>query len=77
MRIDTPEDLGRAVRSIRRTLRLSQEALAVTSGTNRRFIIELERGKPTAQAGKALRVLRTLGATLDVTPPKADDDPHS
>jgi hypothetical protein len=41
----------------------------MTAGTNRRFIVDLERGKPTLQVGKAMEVLATLGANLDVGAP--------
>jgi len=35
-----------------------------------RFIVDLEAGKPTAQIGKALLVLRGLGWTYEITPPR-------
>jgi DNA-binding XRE family transcriptional regulator len=76
MRIDSATDFGRLVRTLRRAQALTQEELALTAGTNRRFIIELERGKATCQLAKALHVLRTLGGTIDVpTPGAAGDHP--
>ena len=75
MRIETATDFGRLVRELRRTQGLTQEQLALAAGTNRRFVVELERGKPTCQLAKALHVLRTLGGTIDVpTPDVAPDD---
>jgi y4mF family transcriptional regulator len=71
MKITDSKSLGNAVRHARRALGVTQDQLALTSGTNRRFIIELERGKPTAQIGKVLQVLRTLGCSLDLTNPPA------
>lgn len=47
----------------------TQKDLAMTSGTGLRFIIELERGKPTSQIGKVFTVLNTLGVTVNLTPP--------
>jgi HTH-type transcriptional regulator / antitoxin HipB len=47
----------------------------MTSGTGLRFIIDLEKGKPTCQTGKMLEVLQALGLDLavrggsDRTPP--------
>jgi len=38
----------------------------MTSDTGIRFIIDLEKGKPTCQTGKTLQVLHALGLTLDV-----------
>jgi HTH-type transcriptional regulator / antitoxin HipB len=44
----------------------------MTSGTGLRFIIELEKGKPTCQLGKALTVLNTLGITIKMTLPAVE-----
>ena len=38
----------------------------MTSGTGLRFVIELERGKPTCQIGKILQVLQTLGLSVEL-----------
>lgn len=59
--INEPIDLGRAVREARRTQGLRQPDLAAAAGTSVRFIVELEKGKPTIQLGKALHVLQMLG----------------
>ena len=34
-------------------------------GTGLRFIVDVEKGKPTCQTGKVLQVLQTLGIDLD------------
>ncbi len=65
----TPTQIGEALRATRKQMRITQADLALTSGTGLRFIIELERGKPTCQIGKVLRVLQTLGIDLVLTPP--------
>lgn len=61
----TPEALaakfGEQVKNRRADLGMTQDDLALASGVGRRFIIELERGKPTCQLGPALMVLATLG----------------
>ena len=62
--IRSAEDLGRAVREARKAQKLSQNDLAGMAGTGRRFIVDLEKGKETAQLGKALRVLATLGVSV-------------
>ncbi|MBM3483733.1 MAG: helix-turn-helix transcriptional regulator [Alphaproteobacteria bacterium] len=69
MRIDSPQSLGRAVRAVRKQLGLTQPDLAMTAGTSLRFIVEVEKGKPTCQIGKVLTVLATLGIALDLSPP--------
>lgn len=48
---------------------VTQEQLALTSGTGLRFISDLENGKPTCQFSKVLTVLYTLGATITLEPP--------
>lgn len=65
----TPEQIGELVRSTRKAIGVTQKDLALTSGTGLRFIIELEKGKPTCQLGKVLTVLQTLGIKLALTPP--------
>jgi HTH-type transcriptional regulator/antitoxin HipB len=65
----TPQDIGRLVRETRKGLGVTQKELALTSGSGLRFIIELEKGKETAQIGKVLTILQTLGIQLTLTPP--------
>jgi HTH-type transcriptional regulator/antitoxin HipB len=67
--LTTPEQIGTAVKVARKQLRVTQKDLALTSGTGLRFIIELEKGKPTCQIGKVLTVLQTLGIKLAITLP--------
>jgi HTH-type transcriptional regulator/antitoxin HipB len=67
----TSQDIGRLVRETRKGLGVTQKALALTSGTGLRFIIELEKGKETAEIGKVLTILQTLGIQLTLTPPAA------
>ena len=48
---------------------VTQRSLALTSGTGLRFIIDLEKGKPTCQIGKVLTVLHTLGIKIKLVSP--------
>jgi HTH-type transcriptional regulator / antitoxin HipB len=64
-----PQDIGRMVRETRKKLGVTQKDLALTSGTGLRFVIELEKGKPTCEIGKALTVVQTLGIRITLTPP--------
>ncbi len=70
--VTNPADLGQAIREARRKQGLRQPDLAAAAGTSIRFIVELERGKPTIQLGKAMRVLAMLGLRLSVTPREGD-----
>lgn len=63
------DQIGNLIRKSRKSLGLTQKDLALTSGTGLRFIIDLEKGKPTCQLGKALTVIRTLGIKIELTPP--------
>ena len=65
----TPADIGRVVRATRKAAGLRQDELAGAAGVGLRFVVELERGKPTAQIGKALQVLHALGCSFEIAPP--------
>ena len=58
------QSLGKVVRETRKYQGLTQDDLAGMTGTGRRFISELEKGKATAQIGKVLLVLSVLGIAL-------------
>lgn len=62
----TSKEIGKTIKSARKKLGATQRDLALTSGTGLRFIIELERGKPTCQLEKALTVIRTLGLKITI-----------
>ena len=64
--------LGRLIRDERKQLGLRQDELAAASGVGLRFIVELERGKPTIQLGKAMAVLAALGCSLQVVGPNGE-----
>jgi HTH-type transcriptional regulator/antitoxin HipB len=63
------KDIAAIVRKTRTTLGVTQQGLALTSGTGTRFIIDLEKGKETCELGKVLTVLHTLGIKLALTTP--------
>ena len=58
------DEIGKTVRSTRRSLGVTQRELAMAAGTGLRFVIDLEKGKPTCQLGKTLAVLGTLGVEV-------------
>jgi HTH-type transcriptional regulator / antitoxin HipB len=65
----TPKEIAHTVRQTRRSMGVTQKGLALTSGTGLRFIIDLEKGKPTCQLGKVLTVLHTLGIQIKLIAP--------
>lgn len=73
---DLAARFGKLVRERREALGLKQDDVAFSSGVGRRFIIELEGGKPTAQLGKALRVAEAIGLRpFDSLTDRRDDSP--
>lgn len=69
MGIQTSQQLGIAIRTRRKQLKITQKELAMSCGTGLRFIVDLEKGKPTCQTGKTLDVLRSLGLVVEVAVP--------
>ncbi|TQX83441.1 MULTISPECIES: type II toxin-antitoxin system Y4mF family antitoxin [unclassified Rhizobium] len=67
--VSSPAEIGALVRSTRKAQNLRQDKLAGVSGVGLRFIVDLEAGKPTAQIGKVLQVLQTLGCSIDILAP--------
>jgi len=67
--LDSPESVGRVVRAARIARGLRQEDLALASGTGRRFIIDLEKGKPNLRLAPTLAVVRALGVRVEATGP--------
>lgn len=66
MHITDAPSMGRAIRATRHRLKVTQKELALASGTGLRFIIDLEKGKPTCQLGKALEIARNLGLQIEM-----------
>jgi HTH-type transcriptional regulator/antitoxin HipB len=68
----TSAQLGEMIRQTRNKMGLTQASLAMVAGTGLRFIIDLEKGKPTCQLGKTLIVMNTLGIKMTLTPPTSN-----
>lgn len=64
-------DLGALVKAVRRSQGLLQTDLAGLSGTGNRYVVDLERGKPTLQLQKVLDMLDLLGLEVQVVPKRA------
>jgi HTH-type transcriptional regulator / antitoxin HipB len=65
MRVKTSKDIGALIRDQRTKRAWTQEQLAARVGVSRLWIVQLEKGKPTAQLGLTLRALKELGVTID------------
>ncbi|WP_200250542.1 helix-turn-helix domain-containing protein [Lamprobacter modestohalophilus] len=66
--IRTTEDLGRLARAHRKQRHLTLETVSGLGNLSPRFLSEFERGKETAEIGKVLKALRTLGLEVSVQP---------
>lgn len=64
--IRTPDELGRLIRQQRKRQRLRQADLAAMIGASHVFLGDVEKGKPTVQLGRVLKLLEELGLTLRV-----------
>ncbi|MCG7977179.1 MAG: helix-turn-helix transcriptional regulator [gamma proteobacterium symbiont of Clathrolucina costata] len=64
----TAEELGRLARAHRKHRHLTLETVSGLGNLSTRFISEFERGKETAEIGKVLKALRTLGLEVIIQP---------
>ena len=68
MKVFDPKDFGAFLRQRRRDLPYTQSDLAEITGFSVSFISDLERGKSTAELGKALFLANVLGLDCDMIP---------
>jgi transcriptional regulator with XRE-family HTH domain len=66
--VQTVKELGRLLRAHRKHRRLTLETVSGLGNLSTRFLSELERGKETAEIGKVLKALRTLGLEVMIQP---------
>ncbi len=69
--VATPGELGAAFKAARIARGLRLEELALAAGVGRRFLGELERGKPTVRLAETLRVAAALGVSITINDPHA------
>ena len=68
MRIQTAAELGAAIRNRRLDSGLTQAALADKAGVSRKWLVEVEAGKDSAEVGRVLDVLWAVGLRTDLAP---------
>ncbi|QUO21115.1 helix-turn-helix transcriptional regulator [Clostridiaceae bacterium Marseille-Q4143] len=66
MKISNASDFGIVIRNRRKELKYTQAYLAEYTGFSVSFISDLERGKATAELGKAIYLMNLLGMDLTV-----------
>ena len=62
--IQTPAELGRAIRARRLELGLQQAEVAMQSGVSTPTVSAIENGKVTARIGLVLQICRDLGLRI-------------
>lgn len=62
--IKTPKELGEIIRAFRKKQNLTLDKVSGLTGLSMRFISELERGKQTAELGKALELINKIGLEI-------------
>ncbi len=67
-KIQTVEELGCLARAHPKHRRLTLETVSGLGNLSTRFLSEFERGKETAEIGKVLKALRTLGLEVIIQP---------
>lgn len=61
-------ELGEIIRSRRKEKKMTLKDLSLHCNVGERFLSELERGKPTIELGKTLKVMDRLNIELVVLP---------
>ena len=64
------KELGEFIAAERKRQGVTQLQLSQAADVGRRFVVEVESGKATVQAGKLLKVLDTLGVSIVLTTPE-------
>lgn len=65
--IRSAADIGRRVREARQEMGMTQQRFADVAGVGRRFLVELEKGKPSLEIGRVLAVCQAAGLRLAFT----------
>lgn len=63
-KVQHPSDIGHVIRNARASKGMTQGGLAAEVGVSRKWLSEVENGKPTAEVGLVLKVLRKLDLEL-------------
>ena len=64
MNIYSAKDFGLAIRTARKRQGYTQEQIADAAGVSLTYLIHLEKGKETAEIGKALRIASLLSMDI-------------
>ena len=66
MIVRSPNEIGQLIKSRREAKGVTQADFASSIGVSRKWVVEAEAGKPTAEIGLIMRALTVLGVTLAI-----------
>tara|TARA_R110001599_G_C12274486_1_gene661913 strand:- start:6138 stop:6422 length:285 start_codon:yes stop_codon:yes gene_type:complete len=66
--VRSAEELGQLARAHRKQRKLTLETISGLGNLSTRFLSEFERGKETAELGKVIKALGTLGLEVVIQP---------
>lgn len=66
--VENVKEIGAIIRSFRKSHQLTLEKVSGITNISMRFLSELERGKETAELGKALSAINKLGLEVIIQP---------
>ncbi len=69
--IHSSEDLGFALRAVRKSAKVRLDDLSQTARVSKQTTVNFEKGMPTVQFGKVLQLLKEVGLTLSVDLPES------
>lgn len=69
--IQSAQDLGFALRAVRKSAKVRLDDLSQTVGVSKQTTTNLEQGKPTVQLGTVLALLKEMGITVSVDLPES------
>lgn len=67
--ITSVQEVGSAIRALRKRARIRIDDFAATAGVSKQFMTDLENGKPTVQMGKVLALLQRMGMGVRIDLP--------
>jgi len=70
-RLETAEQIGHLIRAVRKANKVRLEDIAQLAGISKQTVQDIEHGKTTAQLGKVLILIRSLGVQMNfIVPPE-------
>jgi transcriptional regulator with XRE-family HTH domain len=70
LKVQTPSQVGHVLRAVRKVSDVRLEDIALLAGMSKQTVQDIEHGKPTAQIGKVMTLLQSLGVRVDLVVPR-------